>query len=226
MKKNKIMRFASLVLVLTLLSTCAISGTFAKYTTSVSSQDTARVAKWGFTESSIDLSNLFKTAYINDEMTAAADAIAPGTTNSATFKFTYGGQSGINAPEVAYTFTVSTDGSLIDDSIKNNTNIQWKLDSGEWGTWDAMITAIKTLSGDSTGTKTYAPGELPTAFGTSNTEHTISWQWVFESTGEGQPATQDATDTGMGNATDLADVTIKITITATQIDTHTKVTNP
>lgn len=47
MKKNKFMRVASVLLVLTLLSTCAISGTFAKYTTSGTDTDTARVAKWG-----------------------------------------------------------------------------------------------------------------------------------------------------------------------------------
>jgi hypothetical protein len=34
-------------MVVTLLSTCAISGTFAKYVTKAEGQDTARVAKWG-----------------------------------------------------------------------------------------------------------------------------------------------------------------------------------
>ena len=49
MKKNKIMRIASVLLVAVLMSTCAISGTFAKYVTEGSSDDTARVAKWGVT---------------------------------------------------------------------------------------------------------------------------------------------------------------------------------
>lgn len=47
MKKNKMMRIASILMVVTLLSTCAISGTFAKYVTKVSGEDQARVAKWG-----------------------------------------------------------------------------------------------------------------------------------------------------------------------------------
>lgn len=47
MKKNKMMRLASILLVVTLLSTSVISGTFAKYTTQDSASDTARVAKWG-----------------------------------------------------------------------------------------------------------------------------------------------------------------------------------
>ncbi len=41
------LRIASCLLVAVMLSTCAISGTFAKYTTSDSATDTARVAKWG-----------------------------------------------------------------------------------------------------------------------------------------------------------------------------------
>ena len=47
MKKTKVMRLLSLLLVMTLISTCAISGTFAKYVTRASGEDQARVAKWG-----------------------------------------------------------------------------------------------------------------------------------------------------------------------------------
>ena len=47
MKKNKMMRIASILMVAVLVSTCAVSGTFAKYVTSDSGKDTARVAKWG-----------------------------------------------------------------------------------------------------------------------------------------------------------------------------------
>ena len=47
MKKNRMMRLASALLVAVLLTTCTISGTFAKYVTTASATDTARVAKWG-----------------------------------------------------------------------------------------------------------------------------------------------------------------------------------
>ena len=47
MKKNNVMRVFSLLLALTLISVCAISGTFAKYVTKVEGEDQARVAKWG-----------------------------------------------------------------------------------------------------------------------------------------------------------------------------------
>ena len=47
MKKNKMMRLASAMMVLTLMSTSVISGTFAKYVTKGEATDKARVAKWG-----------------------------------------------------------------------------------------------------------------------------------------------------------------------------------
>ena len=47
MKKNVMMRVASALLVAVLMTTCAISGTFAKYTSSKTDSDSARVAVWG-----------------------------------------------------------------------------------------------------------------------------------------------------------------------------------
>lgn len=235
MKKNTMMRIASVLLVAVLLSTSVISGTFAKYTSSVTSNDSARVAKWGFTATAIDISDLFKTAYIADEMHSAADAIAPGTTNSDTFNFTFGGASGITAPEVAYTFTVSTADSFCDALIQGNKAIQWKLDTGEWGTWEQLIAAIEALAGDASGTKQYAPNTLPTAFGSSSPSHTISWQWIFSPTNTyymkdgalvesgtagATQMTQDELDTYMGNMETLEDLTLKITVTATQLDSY------
>ena len=225
MRKNKMMRAASGLLVAVLLSTCAISGTFAKYTTSANGTDSARVAKWGFQSATVTLNDLFKSAYDSTTNSTVqsnnnADVIAPGTTNSGTFDFTYGGAD-INkdnkkddAPEVAYQFTVSTEGSEIADDIKKNTNIQWKLDNGKWGTWDEMIAAVKSLSGDVSGSKRYEPGELPAEFNKEGANtHTVSWQWIFSKDSDG-----DVKDTAMGNKAKLDEVTLKITVTATQID--------
>lgn len=221
MKKNKIMRLASALLVLTLMTTCAISSTFAKYSTSTTGTDSARVAKWGFTDttSQIQLDNLFNDAY-DTTVKAAADVIAPGTTGSATFGFTYGGDGAANAPEVAYTFKVDTTGSTCAADIQNNPNIQWKLDNGEWGTWNTMITSIEALDGNKAGDK-YEPNTLPDAFNTTGANvHTISWQWLFDKDTAVTPAPtdNDENDTAMGNKATLDDVTLKITVTATQVD--------
>lgn len=219
MKKNKAMRLASALLVLTLLTTCAISGTFAKYVTSADGSDSARVAKWGFTPTTITMTNLFKDAY-DGTVKGAADVIAPGTKSEAKFGFTYGGANSVTAPEVAYTCEVSTAGSSCDDAIKNNTNIKWFLDgsvakaAGKTdGSWDALLAAIEALDGNKADNK-YEPNTLPAAFAaTGANEHTVGWEWVFNT-----DDAADTTDTTMGNAADLANVTLKITITATQVD--------
>ncbi|MBP3300019.1 MAG: hypothetical protein J6M34_00765 [Clostridia bacterium] len=247
MKKNNMMRIASVLLVAVLLTSCVIAGTFAKYTSSATGSDSARVAYWGFETDNTDIvfADLFKTAYVNDEVlsdganaannTAAVeetDIIAPGTTNKATFSFDYVNYKtdAITAPEVAYNVTITTAGSAIAAEIEDNTNIQWKLtktvdatttDVVAWGTWDAMIAAIEALDGD---TATYAPGTLPAALA-DGTVYTVEWQWIFETADDAEPANgsemaaQDAIDTAMGNADTLDAVKLVININATQVDT-------
>ena len=224
MKKNMMLRTASVLLIAVLMSTCAISGTFAKYTTAVSASDTARVAYWGFqSTNSMSLENLFSDTYTNVDSVNGDDVIAPGTGGTATFAFAWdekvsykGADVAVTGPEVAYTFTVSVDGSVCDTRIANNPNIQWRLDNGAWGDWGTLLNSIKALSGDASGAKEYAPNTLPAAFTAADDVHTIEWQWIFSTSVEG-----DQRDTDLGNALSddsLAAVTLVVTINATQID--------
>lgn len=209
MKKNKLFIIGLVTVFVALLSLTLVSSTFAKYVTTGTGSASARVAKWGFSPATISFDNLFLESYDNvKSSTVGEKVIAPGTTGNATFAFGHDGTSG--APEVAYNLTVSTEGSEIADAIKNNANIKWKLDDGAYGTWDELLAAIKALSGDANGTKEYAAGTLPTNF--DGNAHRITWEWKFSANDEG-----DEADTNMGNATELK-VTLKITVTATQID--------
>ena len=243
MKKNRMMRLASILLVCVLMTTSVISGTFAKYTTSVTSNDSARVAYWGFQSSnSMDLAGLFAASYSNVKAQNVKDVMAPGTQGSAKFQFAYdekvtvnGTETSMTGPEVAYDFTVTVEASC-DEKIKNNKNIVWKLDNNGQTelTWDAFINAIAKLSGAeivttngniTTGTKRYNAGELPVAFAANDTEHVIYWEWKFEDKANANTYTvdsvnmnQDQYDTYMGNMEEMDDVSIKITITATQVD--------
>ena len=228
MKKNKMMRTASGLLVATLLTTSIISGTFAKYVTTASGEDSARVAKWGFEGGdTITLDNLFKDAYDGTvDSENDKDVIAPGTKGEATFGFTYGGDTKATAPEVAYTFNISTEGSDCAEAIQNNKDIVWSLDGTEVGSWTELLTAIEALDGNKTGDR-YEANTLPTAFNNTNTTygdadknlHKVSWEWKFEgdSTYDANKS-QDQYDADMGNKTNLDDVTLKISVTATQID--------
>ena len=214
MKKNKMMRLASVLLVLTLLSTSVISGTFAKYTSQTSDSDSARVAKWGFGSASIAFEDLFEESYTHvADGTEATAIIAPGTAGEVTFAFVNTGA----APEVAYDIEVSTDGSAIHTKIENNPNIVWQLDSNGYGKWQDMLDDIAALSEED-----IAANSLPTNFGTG-ASHTISWKWIFDETAddkEDDTENQDVYDTEMGDLAVTEDqvVTLVVTITATQID--------
>ena len=219
MKKNRMMRLASVLLVCVLLTTSVISGTFAKYTTSATGSDKARVAHWGFTaDATIEL-ELFENVYTMGNSPAwatnsvvsndDADVIAPGTTGSDSFGFNFDD----TAPEVAYTFEVSTAGSTCADSIKNNGNIIWSLDGVACANWDALIAAIEALDGNAYGVANCVPNSMPAGFENVGQVHTVSWEWVFE--------TDDAAnevDTYMGNNNFTDKVELIITITATQVD--------
>ncbi len=209
MKKNRIMRLASAMLVLTLVTTCAISNTFAKYTTKTEGSDSARVAYWGFSAPASTTIKLFDTSYnggtSNSTVTvksASADAtegqikenvIAPGTANSTEFGFAYTGNAGkgIAAPEVAYTLKIDATATGSYSNLDSNPNFKWTLKSGktgetetEYDTVAQLLAAIKKLSGATgdDGIATYQPGALPEAFGTadSNAKCTVGWKWDFE----------------------------------------------
>ncbi len=161
------MRVALGLLLLTILSTCMVSGTFAKYTTTVTSGDVARVASWGFTETSIDIEGLFEHPF------------EPGSSGEDSFRFVYDGKNG--APEVKYVFKVLTEGSKVSEAVEINQSIQWKLDDGNWVSFSGLLQAIRTLSGNESGLETYGAGVLPSAF-RSNQAHTIYWRWVYTDT--------------------------------------------
>ncbi len=71
MKGSKLPKLAALLLVLTLATTCFVSGTFAKYVSEGEGKDAARVAKWGV---KVEITgDGFKTTYGKDEVNANVD---------------------------------------------------------------------------------------------------------------------------------------------------------
>lgn len=76
MRKNKAMRAAGGMLIATLLSTSIVSGTYAKYVTSDSGSDTARVAKFGVVVTADG--NLFADTYKRTSNTPGASGDSTG----------------------------------------------------------------------------------------------------------------------------------------------------
>ena len=120
MKKNTMMRVASALLVAVLLTTCAISGTFAKYVTSGSANDSARVAEFGVVISAGGqlFGDTYKAVGEGNSIVAWSNAsagtvnsgvendrvVAPGTLNNDGLTF---GVTGAPEVKVAVDFTVT-----------------------------------------------------------------------------------------------------------------------
>ena len=125
MKKNKMMRIASVLLVAVLLSTCVISGTFAKYTSSANGTDTATVAKWDVSVEDVKLGSTAK----NFTFDIFGDKLAPGM--SGTFELDITNNSEVNAV-YSLDFTVtnasnvpiqfSTDGTTYSNDLTDVTD--------------------------------------------------------------------------------------------------------
>ena len=102
--KNKTMRVAALLLALTLMTSCFVGGTFAKYVTGAETQDTARVAKWGVMLT-VSGDGIFSKEYEDGNKTVISSntdkLVAPGTKNDTGITFTIKG-----TPEVAFKVTV------------------------------------------------------------------------------------------------------------------------
>ena len=201
MRKNKMMRLASALLVAVLLTTCAISGTFAKYVTEAYGTDQARVAMWGFKTTTLTV-DLFKDLYDGGAVDSNNTdmVIAPGTTNTYTIELIPSTQT---APEVKYSFNADV------NIVAANTNdtlfaqLEWKLGDGAWGDFAALQTAINSMYDD-----TYEANTLPAD---ANKTLVVSWRWAFE---DGS----DVIDTELGNNGELK-VQVEFTFVATQLDT-------
>ena len=243
MKKSTMMRVASALLVAVLLSTYAISGTFAKYVTTASGSDTARVAKWGVEISGM-ADGLFAKTYAKDTETdivntvaANEEVVAPGTENDSGVTFSLTG-----TPEVAVKIDIAVKGSTTD------TITDVVLPAGEYTDWtqapytgkftldDAYNPVVFTLKDGATTLVTgtleqietflenktgeYEPGtDLSKILGGTSGTYTLTWAWAFVG--------NDKADTLLGNlaagnqdAIENASTSIDfaIVITATQID--------
>lgn len=217
MKKNKMMRVASALLVAVLLTTCAISGTFAKYISSEDAGDTARVAYWGVQVSATG-DDAFATNYKDEtgdnglKVSSSEKVVAPGTKGELG-KITIDG-----TPEV-----------VVDVDVNATLKLEgWEVDGalycpivfdvgGEKFAIGATYPTITKLT-DAIIAKFNAMDRNDVAVGTSLADSiTISWAWDFDDNGAG---TNDDKDTALGMLTGADAPTIEFTceVTVEQVD--------
>lgn len=202
MKKNRTMRVAALLLALTLITSCFVGGTFAKYaTTAEAASGSATAAVWF---SAINLS-AGTTAATNAGV--VANKMAPGTSGTITFVPTVTG-----TPEVDWKLTLtgtatagaaaSTAAEGDDDEGTTTTvavpdTLTFTLNGGEAMSFAELQTALNSPTQIATGTAGEAAGTIP--------DVVIGWSWAFEGT--------DATDTAFAGQS----ITFDLTLTAEQV---------
>lgn len=246
MKRNRWMRAGGLLLVMTLITSCFVGGTFAKYVSEGEGSDTARVAKWGVVVTG--QGDAFAKEYATDDESVEGSigvsvksdvaVVAPGT--SGEFK----GISLSGTPEVAVKIeTTATVGLTGDWTLTSGEfycplifNINGVRISGlEYDSADDFATDLKAkLEGASSG-NVQAGVDLANPKSTDNVpvlfrknddgSSKIKWEWAFED-GHNQLSTYkikqtDANDTELGNNAangDAPTISLKLETTVTQID--------
>lgn len=208
------MRLAGLLLVLVLVTSCFVGGTFAKYVTSGEATDTARVAKFGV-EITTATDTMFKTTYTKDDTSSTSATItnsvvssdtdklvAPGTKEDSAMTFSVKGTPEV-AVKVAVEVEADKDVFLKAGSYKDYTKAPYE---GNFTLTEEYHPVVFTLTKGGTKvvdskplsevetyleglSKEYAPntnltGELG--------EFTLSWEWKFENG-------KDQADTLLGN---------------------------
>ena len=205
---NSIKIFAILLLLVMIIS-MLIVGTYAKYTTEVEGSDSAVVAKWAWqindadvsksdTEFSFNLFDTIKDTDGNNETDVKATKIAPGTKGE--FEIKVENLSEVNAN---YNLTLKeTKGQDV-----SNAKIEYSTigtdDATDWTTALNTFNLTNTLLEMENGSKTV----------------TVYWRWAYSPS-----ETQDDDDTAVGfaaanSASDVdKTITIEATLNFTQVD--------
>ena len=227
MKKNRMMRVASALLVAVLLSTCAISGTFAKYITEKESTDTARVAKFGV-DLAVTVDGAFATEYDADttatdklgvaiaktvvaSSTDSDNLVAPGTNGDLMASATIQG-----TPEVAV--NVKQEATLV---LTN-----WAVEGTYYCPLVITVDGAKYYGMDYTSAAEFIAAVEAALDSDVNYEpntdltesHSVTWEWAFEGTDGKQT---DVKDTALGDyaaKTDDIEISFTYKVTVTQID--------
>lgn len=232
MKKNNMMRLSALLLVAVLLTTCVISGTFAKYVSNGSAGDTARVAKWGVVIEATDDGDAGRD--VLDTIDSATEAhisvakelklMAPGTKGDLV-NVNVSGQPEV-AVNVAVTFTIDLVGWEIrlndtngDDIIDENDDAteycplvitvngtDYAIDAGN----DAMDTVAELEAAVEAAVLAVNDDYPADTDLNSILDLNVSWKWAFGG--------NDVNDTALGDLTTAPTMTVAYTIAITQID--------
>lgn len=188
--KNNLLKFTNIVLFITMIAIILVSGTYAKYTSTASGTSATVVANWSFN--------------VNDKNIAAENTFEFNLFDTANIKDSDGNAEndvaeGLIAPGTSGAFEFALENTSdvtakyeikLDVTNTNNIPLEFSF-TGEENSWTTDLT-------DLVATDAMAIG--------SSKNVTVQWRWPFGDT--------TVTDATLGGKT----VTVKATITATQLD--------
>lgn len=217
MKKNRMIRIASVLLIAVLISTCALSGTLAKYVTSETGSDSARVAKWGvFVAVAVGTADgsAFADEYGATVKSSVADdaVVAPGTSGTLlTSSISGAPEVAVSVKEVAdldlgaywianggyycpIKIVVTTDGGI--PTVFNGMDYDTAAD------FEAAVEGVLNRDVDFAANTNLAKG------------HVVTWEWTFN----GGVEQTDANDSILGEAASAPSISFTYSATVTQRD--------
>lgn len=244
MKKNNSMRAAGGLMIATMLTTSIVSGTYAKYVTSDSATDTARVAKFGVEVKAEG--SLFGKNYLaaTDNTPTDADTgitvksfsnpadnvVAPGTKSADGLSFSITGTPEVDVNVKIEVADTSADIFLKEGSYPDMTTsagdnfdldadyypIIYTLTKQDGTTVEGNLQAIKEALNNNQDYK--AGANLADSLG----NFTLTWKWAFEQ-GQDQADTllgdlAAGTVTGIDTANYNLNTNIELTVSVTQVD--------
>lgn len=207
MKKNRLFVLGIITMFVAILSLTLVSGTMARYTSTATGSDTARVAKWSVLVEGVDAAgtvvknfdvNLFDTIKDSDGTSNETDVeskdtdrvIAPGTSGSFEINLE-------NNSEVSTSYAIDFTVTKTDNTIP----VQFSKDNTNW------VNSIDDLDIAMDNADSPTNNRLDAIDGTTSV--TIYWRWAYNG--------NDTTDTTLG-AAGTAEITVAVKVIFTQID--------
>lgn len=195
-KRSNVARLGVLVLALTLITTCLVGGTLARYVTEVDGSAKAVVAKWAF-----DAKNSNKTIATENFVIDLGD-----TTNRSAYPTT-DIKEGVIAPGTTGSFDIVLDGTGSEVGIDYTVKLAAKADSPAMP--DDMVFSFAPITGSNKGVKLAAltdeTGTIDYTAAANGMQKTITvyWSWAFD-----ENDTAENNDNKYQDSTWLMDITV------------------
>lgn len=129
-RNNKLLKASGVLLVLTLITSCFVGGTLAKYVSEGDGKDSARVAKWGV-EVAVTGDEAFKTTYGKNDASSSVSSNTVASAGSESVTFTWTSSAGSKSEKVNVNDVIApgTEGTFGGISVTGKPEVAVKIET-------------------------------------------------------------------------------------------------